>query len=138
MRKVILNKCYGGFQVSDKAYQLYAKKKGLELFKYDMEIRNGEFFYKKDTKEDNLFSSYFTKDLGESGEISDEDYEKYHLYLKQESREDPVLIEVVEELGKEASGRCGNLVVVEIPKDLDYVIDDYDGIETLHEKVQEW
>lgn len=138
MKKVILNKCYGGFQVSDKAYQLYAKKKGLELFKYDMEFRDKRFFYKKSTKQDNLFSTYFTKDFGEGGEISNEDYKRYHLYLKTENREDPILIEVVEELGKEASDSCGNLIVVEIPKDLEYVIDDYDGIEILHEKVQEW
>ena len=137
-KKVILNKCYGGFDVSDKAYQLYAKKKGLELFKYDMEFRDKRVLYKKSTKRDNLFSDYFTKDLGEGGEISDEDYNKHHLCLKRENREDPILIEVVEELGKEANGRCGNLIVVEIPKDLNYVIDDYDGIETLHEKVQEW
>jgi hypothetical protein len=30
------------------------------------------------------------------------------------------------------------LVVVEIPDGLDYVIDDYDGFETLHERVEEW
>ena len=138
MKKVILNKCYGGFQVSDKAYQLYAKKKGLKLFKYDYIYKNAKIFYKKSNKEDSLFMTYFTKDFGEAGEISEEDYEKYHLYLNTENREDPVLIEVVEELGKEASGTCGNLVIVEIPKELDYVIDDYDGIETLHEKVQEW
>ena len=48
------------------------------------------------------------------------------------------MIEVVEELGEKASGRFGNLKVVEIPDDLEYVIDEYDGIETLHQKVKEW
>ena len=31
-----------------------------------------------------------------------------------------------------------DIVVMASTDDLDYVIDDYDGIETLHQKVQEW
>lgn len=139
MKKVILNKCYGGFDVSDKAYQLYAKKKGLELFRYDSQLNynSNEYKYKK-TERAGLAVTYFTKDFGEIAKISAKDYEKYVLYLRNGHREDPTLIEVVEELGEEASGHFGKLVVVEIPDDLDYVIDEYDGIETLHERVQEW
>ena len=44
----------------------------------------------------------------------------------------------VEELGKEASGRNGNLIVIDVPYGMKYVIDDYDGIETLHEDVPVW
>lgn len=139
MKKVILNKCFGGFDVSDEAYVLYAKKKGLELYKYESEYRsNGNFTYKKVKSTNSLFKHYFTKDMGDYVEISNEDYKKYSLYLDEEHREDTILIEVVEELGEKASGRFGKLKVVEIPEDLDYVIDEYDGIETLHEKVQEW
>lgn len=143
MKKVILNKCYGGFDVSDKAYQLYAKKKGVELFRYEMILNNNHSDWKyrkleKDDEQNGLTVNYFTKDLGDIVEISDENWNKYSLYLRDNHREDPILIEVVEELGEEASGRFGKLVVVEIPDDLDYVIDEYDGIETLHERVQEW
>jgi len=137
MKKVILNKCYGGFDVSRKAYELYAKKKGLNLYGYESNFINNECFYKK-TNKDNGFVSYFTKDFGDNVQISDDDYEKYTLYLGSNHREDKVLIEVIEELGEKASGFCGNLQIVEIPDDLDYVIDEYDGIETLHQKVQEW
>ena len=48
------------------------------------------------------------------------------------------MVEVVEELGDKASGFYGKLKVVEIPDGLSYVIDDYDGIETLHEDVPIW
>ena len=137
MRKVILNKCYGGFDVSDKGYQLYAKKKGLNLYRYESHYYNYKLMHKK-TKKTGIDIKYFTKDFGEQFEYSNEYYDKYNLYLNNSYREDPTLIEVIEELGKEASGRCGNLVVVEIPDDLDYVIDNYDGIETLHERVYEW
>ena len=64
--------------------------------------------------------------------INDEDYEKYCLYLRGESRQDETLIEVVEELGEKASGRFGSLKVVEIPDNSFYIIDEYDGIETLY------
>ena len=36
MKKIILNKCYGGFGVSDKVYEEYAKEKGFKLFRYEM------------------------------------------------------------------------------------------------------
>lgn len=138
MKKVILNKCFGGFDVSKEAYMLYAKKKGPTLYLYESEFINRKFIYKKVNDDNSIFRHYFIKDMGDNVEISNEDYEKYCLYLKDEHREDPILIEVVEELGEKASGRFGNLKVVEIPDDLEYVIDEYDGIETLHQKVEEW
>ena len=131
MRKIILNKCYGGFSLSKEGYELYAKKKGLKLISYNSKIENGKFIYRKTDKE-NIFNNYFTKDLGDNVEISDEDYEKYHLYLREKAREDKTLIEVVEELGEKASGMCGKLKVVEIPDNAHYVIDEYDGIETIY------
>ena len=131
MKKIILNKCYGGFGLSKEGYELYAKKKGLKLISYNSKIENGKFIYRKTDKED-IFNHYFTKDLGDNVEISDEDYEKYHLYLREEAREDKTLIEVVEELGEKASGMCGELKVVEIPDNAHYVIDEYDGIETIY------
>ena len=45
--KVILNKCYGGFGVSQKAYELYAKKKGIEIFVYKLECTNDKPIYRK-------------------------------------------------------------------------------------------
>lgn len=138
MKKVILNKCYGGFDVSYIAYKRYCEKKHLPLFVYKMSIDTGSITYEKVKdldKFNSAFTYYFTKDYGDRLTKLPEDN---HLYLSREHREDPVLIEVIEELGNEASGSFGDLVIVEIPDDLDYVIDDYDGIETLHQRVQEW
>lgn len=131
MKKIILNKCFGGFDVSEKAYKLYAKKKGLDLFKYKYTFENSKVIYKYGNEED-LFAVFFTKDFGDNVEISDKDYEKYCLSLRSEKREDETLIEVIEELGKEASGRFGKLEVLEIPDDAFYVIEEYDGAETLY------
>lgn len=131
MRKIILNKCYGGFELSRKAYELYAKKKGLELYTYTMTIENNKCKYKYSDGSD-FFMTYFTKDFGNNVEISKEDYKKYVLYLSETAREDKSLIEVVEELGKEAYGRFGELEIVEIPDNAFFIIDNYDGIETLY------
>lgn len=70
--------------------------------------------------------------------MSDDNFEKYYLYLDKSHRKDPILIEVVEELGKSASGPFAELKVVNIPDDMEYEIDDYDGMETLHQKVEKW
>lgn len=131
MRKIILNKCYGGFELSKKAYELYAKKKGLELYVYTMTIENNKCKYKYSDGSD-FFIVYFTKNFGNNVEISKEDYEKYVLSLREEAREDKTLIEVVEELGEEASGTFEELEIVEIPDNAFFIIDNYDGIETLY------
>ncbi len=44
-------------------------------------------------------------------------------------RHDPVLVRVVEEMGKAADGWRARLTVIEIPDGVDYVIRDYDGME---------
>ena len=61
--KIILNKCFGGFDVSPQGYELYAKKKGFELYKYkdNLDFRNREYIKLKD-EENELFKHYFTKD----------------------------------------------------------------------------
>ena len=137
MKKVILNKCFGGFGVSKEAYELYAKKKGIDVFHYTQKNLKNEI-YTYATDDNRSFDFYFTKDFGDNVYISDEDFKKYFLNLDENFREDKTLIEVVEELGEKANTFYSNLKIVEIPDDLDYVIDNYDGIETLHQKVQEW
>lgn len=137
-RKVILNKCFGGFDVSPEGYQLYAKKKGFNLYAYKTND-NLLYDYVEAPTNDDWNLNYYTQCLGLGKDIrSNREDHKNMLYLNSDYREDATLIEVVEELGKNASGNFGDLVVVEIPADMEYVIDDYDGMETLHQKVQEW
>lgn len=63
---------------------------------------------------------------------------KYDFELESD-RTNPRLIEVVEKLGKEASGPYAALRVIEIPDDVkEWYIDNYDGIETIHEKHRYW
>ena len=48
-------------------------------------------------------------------------------------RNDPALIEVVEELGEKADGPYSELKIVEIPDDMKWEIDEYDGKEWVSE-----
>ena len=54
------------------------------------------------------------------------------------NRADPLLVQVVEELGAEANGDSAKLEVVEIPDRVEYTVEEHDGIESIHEKHRVW
>lgn len=135
--KVILNKCYGGFGLSPVATMMYAKKKGVVLYPYNSYGANALKFI-KDIGNCDRVDYFFTKDYGDKVRRSCIDWTTLWYPDKNEMREDLDLIQIVEELGEKADGWCSKLKVVEIPDTLSYVIDYYDGIETLHENVQTW
>ncbi|HQI26328.1 MAG TPA: hypothetical protein PLY95_03740 [Candidatus Paceibacterota bacterium] len=53
-------------------------------------------------------------------------------------RTDPDLVEAVKILGERASGRYAKLVIVCIPDDVDWEIEEYDGYERIVEKHRTW
>ena len=117
--KVVINRCYGGFGLSDKAVERYAELKGITLVK-QKEKSYGDSAYWIDGIEDDdhYFSAYNLRD--------------------NEYRTDPVAIQVIEELGKEANGFCADLSIVEIPDDVEWHIAEYDGIEWVAENHRTW
>lgn len=135
--KVILNKCYGGFGLSPVAAMMYAKKKGVTLYPYNYYGPN-HFKFIKNISDCDRVDFFFTKYYGDTVHRNCIDWTAMWYPGKNEMREDLDLIQIVEELGEKADGWCSRLKVVEIPDSLDYIIDDYDGIETLHENVQTW
>ena len=149
MAKIILNKDYGGFLASYKAHQMYAKRKlGIDkiyIYKFyvdEVKDESGYFvkykhYYKKEDADQGIFNCYVLKDLGDVVQTLDTEY---ILCLDGNYREDPILISLVEELGDEVNSSFSSLKVVEIPDELigNYMIDDYDGWETLHQKVVEY
>lgn len=140
--KVVINRCFGGFCLSDKAVEMIMKRKGFDCFRYartKYEFSDGvdEFERREDNHGDKMFPLiyYSVKNLGEKvSELPDDvvwDNDNIN-------RDDTDLIAVVEELGKEASSRVSNLVVVEIPDDVSWTIQDYDGVESIHEAHRIW
>ena len=77
-------------------------------------------------------------------ELAQEEYLKKRpdtkdtFYDKDVARTDPDLVDIVEKLGDKANGWAANLKVVEIPDGTQYVIDEYDGIESIHENHRSW
>ena len=62
----------------------------------------------------------------------------YCSWYGEEDRSNSDLIDVVEKLGEKANGTHAQLEIVDIPDDVEYEIDDYDGIESIHEKHRTW
>lgn len=59
-------------------------------------------------------------------------------YAYTNDRGNPNLIKCVEALGEKANGVFAKLKVVEIPNNVDWYIDDYDGMETIVEEHEVW
>lgn len=91
--KIVINRRYGGFGLSEKAEKAYCREKGIDPVNFA------------------------------------------HWEI---NRNDPVLIELVEKMGKDAAGNHADLKVVDIPDDVDWVIDEYDGMEWVAEKHRTW
>ena len=112
--KIVINKCYGGFGLSEEAVLLYAKKKGLNLIVQRDKGLKINHYYLNEKKDGNYFSE---RDI---------------------QRNDPILIEVVNELGEKADGFCSELKIVEIPDDVEWIIEEYDGKEWIAEDHRRW
>lgn len=96
MRKIVINKRYGGYSLSNKAVT-WLQERGMK------------------------------------------EASKYHgLYSDDISRDNPLLVECVETLGDEANGECATLAIIEIPEDVNWHIEDYDGIEWVAENHRTW
>lgn len=138
--EVILNKTYGGFRVSEEGYDLYCKKMGVPIFRYGHDYNKCSYvkIHSEKEAENFLVTFHFTKDFGESFSANDFFVNNtYYINLNENYRFNPTLIEVVKELGTKVNTLYSNLQVIEVPGDNpdDYIINDYDGIETMHLKV---
>jgi hypothetical protein len=116
MKKVVINTCFGGFGLSDEAYE--------ELIKLGIPVSNEHVR----TEEPMIFKNNNML----------RDFYKYYDNFTDTKREHPLLIEVVEKLGEKSWGMYANLKVVEIPDDVSYYIHDYDGTEEIHEQHNSW
>ncbi len=54
-----------------------------------------------------------------------------NFYQRNIKRDDPVLVQVVEELGKAANGSFADLKIIDVPAGTRWRIDEYDGSESV-------
>ena len=119
--KVVINRCHGGFGLSDEAFALLLNLKGV---KYEIKLAQVAIGLKE-------------KQFYAAGHLDDGDY-----YLDQydycDQRGDPDLVAVVEQLGEGANGWAADLKIVEIPDDVKWHVAEYDGLEWIAENHRTW
>lgn len=132
--KIVINRCFGGFELSPVAIREYLKRKGKDCFFYDGS--SFDSLVKVSGVKNNLFICCSTKYLGEKTTWEKMDGSFFN--PREIPRNDIDLVEVVESLKSDASGRYSDLRVVEIPDGIEWEIDEYDGLETVEEKHRNW
>lgn len=155
MKKIVINACFGGFSLSMQGVKRWAEIKGIPC----------HFFYQPDFDGPyvpcavgsdlplDLFWAFKTPNPNQDLPKQGEDWHGLSLEDRQESnrkfsemqisccdipRDDSALVQVVEEMGEAANGRCAKLEIVEIPDDVDWEIAEYDGNEHIAEKHRTW
>jgi hypothetical protein len=128
MTKVVYNACYGGFGLSREACKRYWELQGKEVW-----IENGDFM--------DMFTVWLVppeerleqKEWRSMTQDERVAYNKKHSeqtwYYGNVDRHDPILVQVVEELGDKANGMCAKLAIDEVSGP--YRIDEYDGYESV-------
>lgn len=118
--KVVINRCFGGFGLSEEAFELLLNKKGIEYEKVPAKrIGLGKF-------------DYYAK-----GHVGEDEHYLWDNDFCQD-RSDADLVAVVEQLGEKADGWAAELVIVEVPDDVKWHIHEYDGSEHVAEDHRTW
>ena len=119
--KVAINTCFGGFGISDEAFERLLERKGI-AFEKVVDNERGALFG----------TTYYV-----AGHAGDDDYyiSSYDYY---DNRADPDLIAVIEEMGKDGEGWAADIAIVEVPDDVKWHIHEYDGLEHVAEDHRTW
>ena len=118
--KVAINRCWGGFSISEKAVFRYAELKGITIVARKTD------------------SDYFTHYYIDGIEDDEHYFTPHFSFWDNDERTDPYLIQTIEELGEEANGACAELMVVDVPDDVKWYISENDGVEYVHELHRMW
>ena len=152
--KVVVNKCYGGFGLSVKALMKLIEMKSDIIEKTtvqhyycgsdDYKKRNAPCYnpnwkekFEKDSKDkkSDVGNGFYTFGWGET--LTDDKF-IYDIDIYRLDRSNKDLITVIEDMGEEVNGNHAELKVIEIPDGVEYEIDEYDGIESIHEVHRSW
>ena len=133
--KIVISRCYGGFGISDTAFERYLDLKGVTWYKGESEYGSSVYYNVPVKHYEALYELCKAKPVG-----PDRFKEVHGLSLSPYDieRTDPILVQVVEELGEESWAKYAELKIVDVPDDIQWEIDDYDGMESISEVHRRW
>jgi len=150
-REVVINKCFGGFSLSPLAVKRLAELRGEPCYFFEQRIIDGKLraipveFPASDVF---MWSAYkvpsppsqdgWQEMTMEERQESNRLYDEICHEQRPEKRDDPLLIQVIKELKKEANGSHADLKIVKIPSDVEWVVSEYDGLESIEEVHRSW
>jgi len=122
--KIAINRYYGGFGINNKVAKIL-KEKGVNVTFVGEYYKDGSGPKTKFGEEE--FHHFSNDDFN----IENDNYYAW--------RTDKRLIDAIEQIGEKQSGtRLSEISIVYIPDNIEWEIDEYDGIETVHEKHRSW
>ena len=126
MTKVVYNACYGGFGLSKEACQRYWDIQGQQVWIEDSQWGFTVWLVPPEERREQKEWSSMTMDEHIAYNLASS---KQTWYNRNVDRHDPVLVQVVEELGDKSNGEYAKLRIEEVYGS--YRIDEYDGNESV-------
>jgi hypothetical protein len=127
--KVVYNAKFGGFNLSREACERYWEIKGQQVWIEDGDFMNTFTVWLVPPEERLKQPEPWHSVPLEERIAFNKQYSEQTWYGCDVSRHDPVLVQVVEELGDKANGSYAKLAIAEVSGP--YRIDEYDGYETV-------
>lgn len=140
---IVISDKHGGFGLSHEAMMRYAEIKGIKLYpESDEKYKSFKIVTywtlpkeKRPVEVDQTKWHYMSL---EERQASNKAIKESTIYDKDIPRNDPALVQVVKEMGKNANTRFSNLKVVKIPDGVEWEIKEYDGLEWVAEQHRTW
>jgi hypothetical protein len=140
--KIVINDCYGGFGLSDEAIDRYVELSDLKLYKeYNEQWKCNSYYTVPPEEYHRVYKNDMTKTEWEGQELGYGRYKDSNALCwswRDIKRDDPILVQVVEELVSSVSSHVSELKIVEIPDDVKWQIEEYDGLEHIAEVHKTW
>ena len=143
VRKIVINDCYGGFGLSHEAIIHYLELSGQEVWpeedsKFSRLVGPTYWLIPPDgprvvAQPENWHVMTLTERAAHNAT-----YKQQVFSPREIVRDDPYLVQVVEELQSNADGSHSKLKVVTIPADVQWQIEEYDGAEWVAEQHRIW
>jgi hypothetical protein len=139
MPKVVVNSCWGGFGISKAGMLRYAQLKGITLYPEPNQFQMMTYYtVPAEQRVQPLSPEQWQAATTEQRMANNDAYSKQTIHCSDIPRDDPALVQVVEELGDAAADQYAELRIAPVPDDVKWTIEEYDGKEWVAEVHRTW